>query len=187
MKIDRRRAVRGHSLIELLMAVVLSGVMAITGLPKLQMVVDKQALEVSTGLMISALHRARIEAMSRGTVITVCALDRVQAEDTLACSPQGRDWSGGLVVFIDRGERGELGPDDLILFAHQAGSGAPVVLSTLRYISFQPSGVSLTAASHFDFLPAGSDPTALTTPGSVRLCINKPGRIRSIHGGQPCA
>ena len=186
MAINRRQAERGHSLIELVVGVLVSGVLAVKGLPQLQMVADKQAVDGACGTFISAIHRARIEALSRGLVVTVCALDRNRDESTPSCSPQGKDWTGGLLVFVDRGERGQLGPEDQVLFVHQAGTAASVVISTLRYVSFQPSGVSLTAASHFDFLPPGSDPTALDAPGAQRLCINKPGRIRALGGGHPC-
>ena len=76
---------------------------------------------------------------------------------------------------------------DVLVRLHMPGAQAPHVQATLGHITFQPTGISLTAASHFDVVPAGHAEDELDAPGARRACINKPGRLRTLPGGQACA
>jgi hypothetical protein len=87
------------------------------------------------------------------------------------------------MVFVDQGVRGRLDEGDVVIQVHQPANRTTQVAATLRYITIQPSGISLTAASHFDFLPNGN----ADAYGAKRVCINKPGRMRQLSAVVGCA
>lgn len=180
------RRVLGHTLVEVLVGLTISAILAGLALVPLRQFLARRSVEhVASGLG-TALRLARAEAMARGEVVTVCPRDPQAQEAAAVCASKGTDWSAGLLIFVDRGRRGVLEPGDLLLRVQQPLLQAPVLRSTLRTISFQPSGISLTAASHFDVVPPGVSPDQLDAVGGRRICINKPGRMRQIPGGQPC-
>lgn len=176
----------GFSLIELLTVLAVAGVLTALALPALRALIDVHAVDQAAAALARATRLAKTEAMKRGEVVTVCARDASQGDAGLACVPKGKDWSGGLVVYVDRGDRGTLDDEDLVLQVEQPPAYAPQVLATLRYMSFQASGISLNAASHFDYRPAGASVDAGEPAGSRRLCINKPGRVRMVDITQAC-
>lgn len=178
-----RRTTLGFTLVETMVALAVSGVLAATGVPQLSGLMDAKAVEGSVSGLATALRLARSEAMKRGEPVSVCALDPQAGAQALACAPSGKDWSAGWIVFVDRDHRGQLDEDDVLVQVHQAGKDSVKVQATLRYITFQATGISLTAASHFDFLPHGS----ADAQGARRVCINKPGRLRKLDRIVDCA
>lgn len=179
----RRPTARGYTLIETLVGVALSGIVATFGLPQLVHQRDTQAVAASIEGLHAALRMARAQAVKYGVEVSVCARDPAATETEARCASGGKDWSAGWVVFIDEGDRGALDPDDRVLWVHQPVPHAPQVPGTVRYFTFQPSGVSLNAAAHLDFLPHG----AASSAAARRVCINKPGRFRVLPAVQACA
>ncbi len=90
----------------------------------------------------------------------------------------GRDWSGGWLMFVDRDSRGDMSANDLLIKVRQAGPQDGPVLGTMRSLSFEASGISLTSASRLRFLPLGAARVDAAIDGSQTVCINKPGRAR---------
>jgi type IV fimbrial biogenesis protein FimT len=175
--------VRGYSLVETLVALGISGVMATIGLPQMTDNLARRSVDSAILSLSTALRLARAEALKRGETVTVCPRDPRAGDSATICASSGRDWSAGWLVFVDRGERGSLGDADLLLWSHLPPRQAPKVDGTIRYYSFQASGVSLNAASHVDFLPNGRE----DSPSARRVCINKPGRLRALSRLQECA
>jgi type IV fimbrial biogenesis protein FimT len=137
----------------------------------------------SISSLATALRLARSEATKRGEQVTVCARDPKAAQGEVACAPAGLDWSAGWIVFVDHGVRGRIDDGDVLIQVHQPTSRTTQVTATLRYITLQPTGISLSAASHFDFLPNGQ----VDAYGARRVCINKPGRLRELAAVVDCA
>jgi type IV fimbrial biogenesis protein FimT len=178
-----RSASRGHTLVELLVTLVVGGVLASMAVPMLGGLAASHAVKAAVDSFESALRLARVEAVKRGELVSVCARDSNVRPDVAACASSGKDWSAGWLVFVDRAERGTIEDDDVLLQVHQPGRNDPVVSATLRYVTFQATGISLTAASHVDFLPRGDAHAA----GALRLCINKPGRVRQVAADEVCS
>ena len=179
-----RGSARGFTLLEVLVVLSVSMLMSALGLPTWQQWMAGRSAELTTQDLAEVVRRARSEAMARGEVVTLCPRDPDSPAGAAVCRLDSHDWSGGWLLFVDRGVRGELESGDLLLVARHPGTAGPKVTATLERISFQPSGISLSAASHFDVLPA-------LAPGapaawSRRLCINKPGRVRQLPGGVSC-
>jgi len=175
-----RRALQlGVTLIETLVTLGIAGTLAAIGVPSLKQFHDKAAVQARYHDLNSALRRARSEAMARGELVSVCALegDSVEA-GTPQCIEGGRDWSAGWLVFVDREERGEVAGADKVVAVYQAPETAGAVVGTLRYLTYRPSGVLLSVAAHFRLLPPGEPPVDAAVPGSALVCVNKPGKAR---------
>lgn len=169
----------GVTLVETVVTLAIAGTLTAIGVPSLKQFHDKAAVDARYHELNSALRRARSEAMTRGELVSVCALDGDSLEaGTPRCIDGGRDWSDGWLVFVDRDDRGEVESADKVLAVYQAPANPAPVVSTLRYLTYRPSGVLLSIASHFRFLPPGEEHVDAAVPGSVLVCVNKPGKPR---------
>ena len=169
----RRRPAAGLTCLELLVTLAVAAVLASLGASAWGALLARQAVLLQATDLAAALRFARSEASKRGEVVTVCAREPLAFAPACIAAPRA-DWRGGWLVFVDRGERGVRGPDDLLLRVHEplaASDGAP---GTRAAISFLGTGVSLNAASHVEFRPPPG-----AAPGTSRLvCISKQGRAR---------
>jgi type IV fimbrial biogenesis protein FimT len=140
---------------------------------------DKAAVDSQVGVFNSALRRARSEAITRGETVTVCALDvdSLKAEKP-ACLDSGKDWTGGWMTFVDRGERGDVEEEDDVLWVDAAPSGVGPMVGTQRHVTYRWSGELLGIAAHFRFLPPGEPAVDAPVEGSALVCVNKPGKPR---------
>ncbi|MBQ0943956.1 GspH/FimT family pseudopilin [Ideonella sp. 4Y16] len=182
----RAPAVAGFGLLELVIGLAVLTILASAAVQPAQQMLRARSVDQSVEGLVTALARARAEAMARAEVVTVCPRDPLAGDAAAVCA-NSLEWSAGWLVFVDRDRRGLLEPSDLLLQAIQPPPHAPRVIATMRRISFMPTGISLNAASHFDFVPEGGDPAAPDIVGARRACINKPGRLRMLPRALPCA
>lgn len=184
-RLQRRTRQLGVTLVEMMIALGVVGVLAGAGMPNLTTFHDKAAINAQFETMNSALRLARKQAMDRGELVTACALDT----DSLAagepdCLDSGKVWTGGWLVFVDRGERGEVGEDDQVIQVYQPPQNAGAVLGTQRYLSYRASGVLLSLAAHFRFVSPGQPAVDQALPGSALVCVAKTGRPRYAEEGE---
>jgi type IV fimbrial biogenesis protein FimT len=179
-----RSALRGYTLVEVMVGVGVAGVLSATGLPSLRQLMHQRAVQGQVQEFRNAVQLVRREAMKRGEVVSLCARDPQDGDRGVRCAKSGKDWSNGWLIFVDRHTHGDLGAGDLLLRVHQPSGGYGPVMSTLRSLSFQHTGVSLNSASHFRFLPPGAEHLDVDQPGAALICVNKPGRARLATGGQ---
>jgi type IV fimbrial biogenesis protein FimT len=174
---------QGYTLIEVLVAVAVAGVLSATGLPSLRGLMLQRAVQGQAQEFRNAVQLARREAMTRGEVVSLCARHPADTDQGLRCAVSGKDWSNGWLIFVDRQGHGDMGAGDLLLRVHQPSGGYGPVVATLRSLSFQHTGISLNSASHFRFLPPGASHLDVDQPGALLICVNKPGRARLAEGG----
>jgi Tfp pilus assembly protein FimT len=185
-RIRSSRAMSGLGLVDLMISLSVLAILASAAVQPMQQFVRGRSVDHAVDGLATALARARAEALARAEVVTVCPRDPKVAGVAAVCA-DSLEWSAGWLVFVDRGRRGLLEPRDLLLMAVQPTANPPRVMATLRRISFQPTGISLNAASHIDFVPEGTDPAQPDVVGARRACINKPGRLRVLPRATACA
>lgn len=177
----RRRARHaGATLVELAVVLGIVGILAMVAVPSLNQFLGRAAVDAEVKELESGIHLARVVAMTRGELVTICALDGDSVvAGHLDCVAEGHDWSAGWLVFIDHGERGEVGPGDQIVKIRQAVASGASLVATTRYLTYRSNGGLLSLAAHFRALPPGALPVDLPLPGSALLCVNKPGNPRA--------
>ncbi len=173
------RAQRGFTLVELLIVLVVAGVLTTIGMPAMGSFHGKTVVDAQVQSLSAAMRRARQEAITRGELVTVCAMDPATADSSEPdCLASGKNWSAGWIVFVDRDRRGVIGSGDRVITVHQSGNNKGGALSTQRYVTYRAGGAMLSLASHFRFLPPRQPLEDAALPGSALVCINKPGRPR---------
>ena len=83
----------GFTLLELLTALAVAGVLMGIAAPSIQAVIQNQQLQSTLGAVSLGIFAARSEAVKSGDTITVCA----RASDTQC----GTNWNNGILVFRD--------------------------------------------------------------------------------------
>lgn len=183
----RRAAQAGFTLIELCIALAVAGILVAVAMPAMASFHARTAVAAQANGLMSALRLAKQEAMTRGELVSVCAMDPATVDSAEpGCLPSGRDWSAGWIVFIDRGERGDIGDGDRVVSMSQSGDNKGSALGTLRYVTFRPAGAMLSISSHFRFLPPGEPLADVAVEGSALVCVNKTGRPR-LTNSDDCA
>lgn len=125
----------GYTLIELIVAVLITGTLLAMAVPSMVSSITGNRMTSTTNSLVSALSLARSESIKRKYPVTVCA-----SEDGASCSSNG--WGKGWIVFVDGSQPGSVEPDDILLLVGEAlDNGQSLSLDGTPYIQFQPSGM----------------------------------------------
>lgn len=96
--------VRGFSLIELMAALAIAGILASVAAPNLRALVLSQQLRAATTDLFDAITLARAQAIARNRTVKLAPAD-----------PEGADWTRGWTVFVDRdGDRVASAADEVL-------------------------------------------------------------------------
>ena len=138
---------KGFTLIETLVAIVLVGVLLTVGIPGLrQLVIGNQRTAISTDLY-SDLQQARSQAIARNQRVSVC-----KSADGAGCLAIGHgSWTEGWLVFANPSGAPSPTSADAILSVHEplpaAFTLAPQESAIQTQLSFAPDGHSLAAGA----------------------------------------
>lgn len=163
--------IRGVTLIELLIVLVLAGILLGVAVPAFQDILRRQRLRIATNDLLAAIDLTRSQAIARGSRVLMAPIE----------SP-GDDWRRGWAVFVDRnGNRrpdagepliyrhGPLG-DDMRLVSRFTSGAAPL------YLAYNAAG---RACSADNSLAARWGTLSLTQGEDARnIKINMLGRVR---------
>lgn len=139
-------AEKGFSLIELLIAVVLVGILAGMAAPSFQSAIQNSRMTSNYNALTASLSFARSEAIKRSSQISVCAM-----ESENSC---GDDWTQGWLVFNDDGPtRGFIDPDENVLRRVAMDTSA---FSLISRASLSSSAATPIARPFIRFGPRGS-------------------------------
>ncbi len=160
------RHMRGMTLLELLVIIVIVGVLTIQGVPAIGHVLRDQRLQAASHTLYQALYYARSEAIRQGVPVMVVS------------GQEG--WTQGWRIFADRDDDGEQSPSEPTL---RAGGTPPGGLrlhanQPLRhYVRYAPNGYSIRASGSFQIGSFYLCTAKATTPAR-RIVLSRGGRVR---------
>ncbi|HPF26353.1 MAG: GspH/FimT family pseudopilin [Steroidobacteraceae bacterium] len=126
MQARRNSYESGYTLLELMTALAILGVLLGIAVPSFQAYTRNSAATAAQNDLVTSLHFARSEALLRSRAVSVCA-----STDSLACS-NSTDWSTGWIVFTDGGVAGVVDAADRVLRVGSTNVANVVLLSDAR-------------------------------------------------------
>ncbi len=163
----------GFTLLELLVTVAILAIVVAVGVPGLQSLLSKQALQSRVGLLSSTLAYARNEAVVRVGTVVVCG-----DNGSTQCNGTS-DLSDGWIVFVDANEDGLFNTSDGDELLKQGGQESEQVTLTLAssatHISYSEQGESSDVRSIFmctdgaDSSPSKARTVTISVVGSTRV------------------
>src|SRR5580765_3858290 len=132
----------GHTLIEMLVALAIVGVVAGWALPGFRELALNAARAQQVNAFLQAIYLARSEAIKRNAVVSLCP-----SPDGEVCA-SGNDWHGGWIVFanLDRDSPAVRDAGEVLLRAYPSWTDGRIDANrtTLSFRAFGQSGVTAT-------------------------------------------
>lgn len=163
----------GFTLIELIVAVVIIGILATLSAPAMRDIVQNNRLSTQVNDLVSDLNFARSEAIKRATDITVCKR-RVGAADCDTAA--SATWTAGRVVFQDRDADGQIDSGEELLRLREGLDGRG---NTLTSADTTTTSGAVNAAIRIVFFSSGVTSIRLGEQGQFRFCDAR-GTARAI-------
>lgn len=126
----------GFTLIEMLIAVTIIGIVSAIGMPMLSQFAEDAAVSTQADVMLDTLNFTRSEAVKRNTRVTMC---RSSTGTSCVSTGAAGDWRVGWIVFVDDGSGGTVGTVDTgetVLRVQSAFSGRGKLIGTNNVADF---------------------------------------------------
>ncbi|MDR0201633.1 MAG: GspH/FimT family pseudopilin [Delftia acidovorans] len=183
----------GFTLMELMVTLAIAAILAGLAAPSISEFIVKNRMNGVASEFSGGILRARNEAVSRNTCVTLC-MSSTAANAAPACTVAGKNWQVGWIAFLnttcDASRDAPAASNDLI-FAKVASGGEILLDSTddtpVRKMMFNASGApSLPSSSNFSLLYKDAQNTYTKSYG-VNICIDAQGRSRLIPSDKKCS
>lgn len=129
---------RGTTLIELMFAITILAIVLGVGVPSFIGIVQANRMAALNNDVMTAIHRARSEAVKMRTNTVLCPT----ANPTAAAPACGGNMTQGWVVFSDNNANGAIDGADLVLITHEAILGNMTVNADGTHLAFASTGFS---------------------------------------------
>ncbi len=155
-------AAHGFTLIEALVVITISAILLAVGVPMFQGTIAGMRASEGANSLVASLELARVEAIRRGTPVTLC---RVTAADATACDASASgsyaadDWAIGWMVWTD------------VPNVAPAAADVANVIDDNDRLQYQPS---LTGGS--------AQRVQIINPGAVTSITFRPDGLRNVGG-----
>lgn len=132
---------KGFTLMEVLAAIMVLGILAALAAPSFQLTIRNNRLSSSANLFLGALNLARSEAVRTNHSVVLC-----KSQDGATCLENNLGFEQGWMIFVDTDRDLNVGNDDTILRVQDALPGEMTLLSTSStnhtddYIAFRGDG-----------------------------------------------
>ena len=176
------KASTGFTLLELMTAIAVLGVLLAIGVPSFRDAIANNRTTTQANTLVSALNLARSEASKRGMAVSLCT---AEDDDGDACGDD-TDWSRGWILFTDAiGVAGQIdagAPADEILQRFPAADNNIALDSSgSSFIRFSPRGEAINgAATTFTVTHSGC-----TGDNQRRLTVDAVGRVSTAREACP--
>lgn len=127
---------QGFSLVELMVAITILGVLLAIALPGFQSFVTSNRLTAQINELVGDLSFARNQAGTRGLNVSVCI-----AASSTTCQSSGTDWAAGRLIYADFNGNGSIdASNNEILKYVQPLDGGVTLITAGPKITFRPGG-----------------------------------------------
>lgn len=169
MKRNRTSAVRGFTLVELMITIAIAAILLVVAIPDFTTTIRRNRASTQTNALVAAIGLARSEAIKRGIPVSVCA-----SANQAACSGNN-NWATGWIVFTDSNQDGVIDGNDQPIQVWGALSGNSAFTGPVAFLTYQPSGlISNGGSSVFNLTPSGC-----TTAGGT-ITLNAVGQAQAV-------
>jgi type IV fimbrial biogenesis protein FimT len=190
--VRRLRKQKAFTLIELMVTVALIVILASLAAPALREYAIKSNLRNIGNEFNGSVLRARNEAISKNTCVTMCMSNTT--DDALPlCKTTDSDWQVGWIAFLNTSCNTSIaGPatiEDVVLIKKSIGDQyylSSQATPPRRKLTFNSRGYpGLSGADEFDLIySAPNDP--MTSKYAFNICLDKLGRTRTISTDSSC-
>ncbi|HEU4781280.1 MAG TPA: GspH/FimT family pseudopilin [Steroidobacteraceae bacterium] len=136
-----KRPSRGFTLIELMVALTVLGVLMAISVPTFRQFTRNNSITAVQNDLVTSFNLARSEALRRNRPVSVCA-----SADNATCGAVA-DWNTGWIAFIDRGAAGVIDSvDDVIVQTWQSPNPDLLIAAGVStFVQYLPTGMSAAA------------------------------------------
>lgn len=156
-----RHAARGFTLIELMAAILVLGILLGFAIPNFREMTRNNRIAASQNNLLTAFAIARNEALHRSSTVSVCA-----STDGATCATSN-DWKSGWIVFTDAATVGTVDAGDEILQKWAALEPDTALTTASASISYSSTGMQT---------PIGTKTFKVTSSS----CIGSKARLLSV-------
>lgn len=176
---------RGVTLIELLVTVAILSIILAIGVPSLREMQVRSQVGVITSDFANDMARARTEAITRNSCVTICTsitTANALTGGTPTCAAAGNtDWQNGWIIFANPTCSTTLNDptasNSTLISVRQTGSANFTLIATTtltRRFTFESRGLTNTGQSNFTLAYV---PETVSSPHYRSICVSSSGRV----------
>lgn len=188
---------RGFTLLELLVVIAIAAILVALAAPSLRDIIVRNKMSALGNEFIGSLQRARNEAVSKNTCVTICMSTTTDAIGTgtngPVCETTGSDWKVGWIAFLDPTCANTSFPDapENMLFVRKGDAGDYRLLvngeNYIQSIEFGARGLNgLNNARQFN-VQFKDGVNSETSRFGFNICLSALGRTLTIPSGTTCS
>lgn len=174
-------ASHGFTLVELLIAVAVFGLLVLAAGPRYRNWIAAQELANHAHFLAGMLNLARSEAIKTGYRVNLC-----KSPDRQQCADDASGWELGWILYVDENQDGEITPGEVVIRT-EGPPGNGITVRGNRPVSDYVSYTSLGHARMLSgALQMGTFVVCKAGQDALQVVLANSGRARVQPTGQPC-